>query len=256
VVSCTRGFSLRQLQVEFSAGSILVVTSSHPVATDDGWIEAGELRRGQEAVGRLGTAEITRIDRTISMTWVYDLTVEPHPNFFANDILVHNKRGDAREADTIGDMRTVVSAMQTYASLNCGLFAERLTDLTKFRGVPIPIPGYPDDAPDFLGPDLARPVPYAKSRYLRNYQGFGRSEDIPSTCVPGSVVEYCYTAHPIDRCRQRWARVLPPRLADMLGCDKYRSFAATGNGALYVDLEARDMTCVDGKPPDYAMFLE
>ena len=74
----------------------------------------------------------------------------------AIDSLLPGGRPAAREAQTIGDTRSVMSGLMTYASENCGFFPAHLTDLTRWDGTPIAIPNYPDDAPEFLGGDLAR----------------------------------------------------------------------------------------------------
>ena len=75
-------------------------------------------------------------------------------------------RISANEAQVIGDTRTVMSANVTYAASNCGFFAAEITCLTKEGGGAICIPGYPAQAPQFLGrrscPEL---TPYDKGGY-------------------------------------------------------------------------------------------
>jgi hypothetical protein len=68
-------------------------------------------------VGRFGNLDVTDIETVISWQEVYDISVEPHSNFFANGVLVHNKQNPyASQSQAIGDTRTVISAMQTYTS--------------------------------------------------------------------------------------------------------------------------------------------
>ncbi len=105
-------------------------------------------------------------------------------------------RVSANEAQAIGDTRAVMSAGATYASLNCGFFAPNLSCMTKEGGGAICIPNYPATAPQFLAGDLARPTPYLKSGYSRDYAaGAGAGAPGPS-CDPGSVVDYCYISSP------------------------------------------------------------
>ena len=58
----------------------------------------------------------------------------------AIDSLLPGGRPAAREAQTIGDTRSVMSGLMTYASENCGFFPAHLTDLTRWDGTPIAIP--------------------------------------------------------------------------------------------------------------------
>ena len=81
----------RYRELVFSDDRTLGVTSSHPLATASGWRQADRLT-GQERIRTkdswLPLKSITdRSDRVR----VYDLSVTPHANFFANGLLVHNK---------------------------------------------------------------------------------------------------------------------------------------------------------------------
>lgn len=118
------------------------------------------------------------------------------------------------------------------------------------------IPDYPEGAPDFLGGDLARPSPYAKSGYWRRYQGFGRPESIPPECDPESVLAFCYSSTPVRPFRSNWAQSWP-WIADVLpSVLRNRSFVGTSDGALYVDHLGRDLAYVEGERPEYAVLLE
>ena len=138
----------------------------------------------------------------------------------AIDSLLPGGRPAAREAQTIGDTRSVISGLMTYASENCGFFPAHLTDLTRWDGTPIAIPNYPDDAPEFLGGDLARADSYVKSGYRRSYQPFGRTDEIPPTCAQDSVLTYCYVSNPeSSQFDSAWVNSLPSWLVQILPFD-------------------------------------
>lgn len=256
VVSVERDETLRYLRFTFVDGRRLEVTASHPIATGTGWTEAGDLSPEQAMMGRFGNLDITAIETVLSWQAVYDISVEPHSNFFANGVLVHNKSPSRPQGRAIGDTRTVISALVTYASANCGFFPGDLTDTTREDGTPIAIPNYPDEAPEFMGRDLGQPSPYVKSGYRRTYQTFGRPEDIPPECAQNSVFDFCYASHPLQTFRSHLAEDLPRWLAESLYFEKFHSFVATSDGAIYMDPEGRDLSCTDGKPPPYAVPLQ
>src|SRR6185436_1936276 len=83
----------RKLQMD--GGSILRVTEAHPVSTERGWIAAGKLSVGDRVRTRDGVRPIAAIQERSGDVRVFDLTVEPNPNFFASGVLVHNKTTDA-----------------------------------------------------------------------------------------------------------------------------------------------------------------
>jgi hypothetical protein len=60
-------------------------------------------------------------------------------------------RVSANESTAIGDMRTVISGEQTYATANGGYYDSLECLSNPYEGC---IPGYPTAAPTFLGPDL------------------------------------------------------------------------------------------------------
>jgi hypothetical protein len=80
------------LRIRFSDGGDLRVSPWHPIATRHGWTKAGELSRGMEVRGAGGGwVSITDIKTQWGPVRVYDVSVEPYPNFLANNVLVHNK---------------------------------------------------------------------------------------------------------------------------------------------------------------------
>lgn len=137
-------------------------------------------------------------------------------------------RVSANEAQAIGDTRTVSSAQATYASANCGAYGATIECLTRDTGANICIPNYPTAAPQFLGGDLARAVPYTKSGYNRNYTGLGGNPVgvDPNRCDPASWLAYCYNAEPAN-----------------LGLTGTRSFVGASNGAIYQDITGVPILC-------------
>jgi len=125
-------------------------------------------------------------------------------------------RVSANEAQAIGDTRSVISGEQTYASANGGLFAP-LPNLSRSGGGTIGIPGYPPTAPEFLGGDIGRAVPYTKSGYTRFWIPDPNPVTPTSFQDGASVLDYCYTSTPAS---------------PLTGV---RSFSGTGAGAIYMD---------------------
>jgi prepilin-type N-terminal cleavage/methylation domain-containing protein len=134
-------------------------------------------------------------------------------------------RVSANEAQAIGDTRTVMSASATYASINCGFFAASLSCLTKESGGAICIPNYPATAPQFLSGDIARPTPYSKSGYVRDYAAGGPAVAPGTSCDPNSLVDYCYISSPMSM---------------LTGT---RSFLGSGAGAIYADQSGAPLPC-------------
>jgi prepilin-type N-terminal cleavage/methylation domain-containing protein len=126
-------------------------------------------------------------------------------------------RVSANEAQAIGDTRSIISAEQTYASANGGLFAPLTRLCRNGANCGIGIPNYPATAPEFLGADIARQTPYNKSGYVRNWVA------APGNVVPTSfqdqqsVLDYCYFSTPAS------------------ALTGVRSFSGSGAGAIYMD---------------------
>ena len=146
-------------------------------------------------------------------------------------------RVSANEAQAIGDTRSVISAQQTYASANGGLFSD-VVDLCRNGGncVGIGIPNYPVAAPEFLGGDLGRTSPYVKSGYTRVWTAGAVPAGIGPNLDPNSVVDYCYDSSPAS-----------------LGLTGARAFSGSATGALYVDPSGTAIPC---PVPAATAFLE
>ncbi len=128
-------------------------------------------------------------------------------------------RVSANEAQAIGDTRSVISAEMTYASANCGFFAplENLCRNGGNCGGVIGIPGYPTNAPEFLGGDLGQTTPYPKSGYERSWEDTSAPSSVDTTrCDVSSVNDYCYHSVP---------------LSALTGV---RGFAGSASGAIYM----------------------
>ena len=131
------------------------------------------------------------------------------------------------EAAARADTQRVISAQQTYASANGGYF----DDISRMcRSGPeclgIGIPGYPADEPEFLEPELARPTPYRKDHYVREWTGLGQPTTLPEGVSPTSVFDYCYTATPGN-----WF------------VRHGQSFAGAGSGAVALDPAGEPFPC-------------
>lgn len=136
-------------------------------------------------------------------------------------------RVSANEAQVIGDTRTVMSASVTYATSNCGYFANDLPCMTREGGGSICIPNYPPSAPQFLGADIARSSPYTKSGYLRSYlPGTAAPSVDPTKCDVNSLLDYCYMSVPAQ-----------------LGLSGVRAFSGSSSGAIYVDGSGAAIAC-------------
>jgi len=72
-------------------GRELAVTAEHPLATPAGWVEAGALRPGDLVLTEDGERALESIEPVVEPCRVVDLSVTPHPTFFAGGVLVHNK---------------------------------------------------------------------------------------------------------------------------------------------------------------------
>jgi len=143
-------------------------------------------------------------------------------------------RVSANEAQAIGDTRTIMSASAAYASVNCGFYAPNLSCMTKEGGGAVCIPNYPPTGPQFLAADVARPTPYNKSGYTRDYLAGAAAAGGPA-CDPNSVVDYCYVAVPMSM---------------LTGV---RSFLGGGSGAIFTDQSGILIPC---PPPPGTQTLQ
>lgn len=91
VVSTSRHVASRHLFFRLADGNGLRVTAIHPIASESGWRQAGELAEGNALRTLVGWVRIASVTEVRSPAAVYDLTVSPQENFFASGVLVHNK---------------------------------------------------------------------------------------------------------------------------------------------------------------------
>ncbi len=145
-------------------------------------------------------------------------------------------RVSANEAQAIGDTRSVISAEQTYASANGGLFGN-IVNLCRAPCGGIGIPPYPGLAPEFLGFDLARLG--NKSGYIRTFFPNGVPPPPLSPMVdPGSLIDYCYQSTPAS------------------ALTGVRAFMGQGTGAIFMDLTGALIACPGTIAPPTRNFLE
>lgn len=116
VTAVERSRAVAHLRLTFADGETLGATSWHPLATTRGWVEAGDLRVGQVVHTRGGRQKLTAVERVQGLVTVFDLSVSPHPNFFAQGVLVHNKtyRKGGNESAAMGALKTLGSAQTLY----------------------------------------------------------------------------------------------------------------------------------------------
>jgi hypothetical protein len=88
VTASRRAQAEEHLELSLADGRVLRVTAAHPLAVGGGWRRAGRLRPGDAVVGGR-IAAVRAVRRPVA---VYDLAVAPHANFFAQGVLVHNKK--------------------------------------------------------------------------------------------------------------------------------------------------------------------
>jgi hypothetical protein len=143
-----RSWAFRHRVLSLADGGRLGVTDSHPIATEAGWVRAGDIEAPQVVITRQGGARVETVKAVRGIVAVYDLTVEPNHNFFANGVLTHNKRTSANDSAAIGRLRSFVSAQVAYQS-TIGFFGlpyclSRPTEC---------LPGYPSSGPHFLDPE-------------------------------------------------------------------------------------------------------
>lgn len=100
-------------------------------------------------------------------------------------------RRPRNESAAIGELRTLISAQYTYQSVNGGHFDGDLECLLR----PVAcIPGYPPDAPPFLGEDIASLVP--RRGYEPAFHPGPPPESIPPESSPSSVTTWAYVTTP------------------------------------------------------------
>ncbi len=106
VVAAARHRVNRRLRLTLSGGVALEVTGTHPIACESGWRRAREIDVGDSVRTRNGWLSVTEITRLRGAITVHDLTVEPHHDFYAQSILVHNKspaRYPPYDGDLVGE---------------------------------------------------------------------------------------------------------------------------------------------------------
>lgn len=146
-------------------------------------------------------------------------------------------RVSANEAQAIGDTRSVISGEQTYASANCGYYA----DVQYLTHPNIQIPNYPTQAPEFLGQDVGRPSTYVKSGYSRNFiPGTVASNLDSAKCdATNSLISYCYTASPAQ-----------------IGLSGVRAFSGSAAGGIFIDTTGTEIAACPPTVAGNVTFLE
>jgi hypothetical protein len=79
------------LKISLQNGATLRVTDSQPIAAAGSWRMAARVRPDDTIHTLQGTMAVASVTRVQAPVTVYDLTVEPNHNYFADGCLVHNK---------------------------------------------------------------------------------------------------------------------------------------------------------------------
>lgn len=80
------------LDVTVEGGTTLGITPEHPVGTPGGWRAAGLLAPGDAVITTTGVKHVTAVRTRSGPVRVYDLQVSGAHAFFAEGVLVHNKK--------------------------------------------------------------------------------------------------------------------------------------------------------------------
>jgi hypothetical protein len=160
VVAVRKSTATRWRRLVTAGSRPLEVTGTHPIAVPGGWRPAGELQPGDRVRTPSGLVSLSAIDSRFGLIATFDLSVEPHENFIAAGVLVHNKRYASPEAGGVGDTRAVGSSEVAYSSSNGGFFGH-LTCLSTPTSC-----GWAAGTTPFLDAQLAS---------LRTKQGYVRS---------------------------------------------------------------------------------
>jgi prepilin-type N-terminal cleavage/methylation domain-containing protein len=139
-------------------------------------------------------------------------------------------RVSANEAQAIGDTRAVMSASATYASANCGFFANDLLCMTKENGGSICIPTTRPQVPSFSG--ATSPThSVSKSGYMRDCRRQGPRGPSARRAIP---IPLSTTAtSPID-----------------IGVDRVRNFLGAARERLHGSGGVRSLSAACGNVDD------
>lgn len=91
VMRMQRNTLLSCLRIRLSDGNELRVSQWHPIATRDGWKDAGKLSPGIGVRTINGWVTVSSVERQWGAVNVYDISIEPYQNFIASNVVVHNK---------------------------------------------------------------------------------------------------------------------------------------------------------------------
>jgi hypothetical protein len=131
----------------------------------------------------------------------------------------------SNEAQVIGDIRSVISAEQSYASSNGGYY-----DTIECLVAPTDcIPGYPEDAPTFLGQDVAFKI---RSEYVRIFYP-GSAAPSEEGTSPSSIMSFALVAVPMQP-----------------GKSGKRAFCGSHDGRICATTDGTMAEIVDGRCPE------
>lgn len=124
VVGIRRSVTTQWRRLSLDRNRSLELTGTHPIGVPAGWRQAAELRPGDELRTADGLLRLLSTEARFGLLAVYDLSVEPHGNFIAAGVLLHNKSIRMFESEAIRDLRSLGNAQHAYASSNGGFFGQ------------------------------------------------------------------------------------------------------------------------------------
>jgi len=243
VVGTVPSLAVAHLELELADGTSLRVTGAHPVAVASGWSRASDIEPGQWVRLFDGRTVVSHVRRVVGAVTVYDLSIAPNPNFFAEGVLVHNKRPNTQPSAALGDVRMLISAQAGYEG-QFGYFESRLECLVKPADCQ---PDYRADWPTFL-----------EEKFLRSERNGYRFEFFAGPPVrpdpeprlvsrsfpPSAITSFAYVANPIRQKPARCASKLPAFCGDSrVVCVKRDGSSPSVEGGLCV---VKDETHPDG----------
>lgn len=115
VLRTESAWSTQWLEISFADGPPLRVTSSHPIATEAGWT-GRRASPGATVRHAEGRRTIASVSKRSGLVRVYDLEVDPNPNFIAAGVVVHNKSSQraSNERNASTSLKTLVSAQADF----------------------------------------------------------------------------------------------------------------------------------------------
>lgn len=191
------------LVFELANGRALESTPNHPLGTRAGWVLASRVQRGDYLVTPEGSQEVRAVSTRTRSVAVYDLQIEPHANFVAEGVVVHNKSPLLPPSSLAREMartlRAVDKAQLKYQAQNTpsGAFGDSaaLEQASLFQGDHVTIAVSTDDPTRSWYATTSASLPGGQVFFVINQEGavyFSKQGPLtpdPETCaIPAGVL--------------------------------------------------------------------